>query len=230
MSNATAACTISTAAAILAGIAFGLGWLPSFDSQSVQCFWCMGVGCVSYALALLYWRSRRKVFVDRICISQDDPQLKAEGLFSLGAILQSADEMLVLWDPSWARRLWCVFELAAFLYTRPSNLQKPPVSIRPTLLGHTIFSVLVALLLAGWTFHLSMIFGYSLQMGVLASLGLCGVIFFAIAHLARVYCRNVTTLCDQVATFRVATAKSYCCDVDHKVSGDDQPMTLGYQP
>ena len=59
--------------------------------DSISCFPKPQALFFSAARASRFWPSRRRVFVDRFCISQHDPQLKAEGLFSLGAILKSSD-------------------------------------------------------------------------------------------------------------------------------------------
>ena len=51
---------------------------------------------MTYLLVLLFWQPQQLVFVDRVCISQTDPGLQAEGLLSLGAILKSSDSVLAI--------------------------------------------------------------------------------------------------------------------------------------
>ena len=46
------------------------------------------------------------MFLDRICINQVDQAMKAEGVLNMGAILKHSDSMLVLWDTTFASRLW----------------------------------------------------------------------------------------------------------------------------
>ena len=104
LNNATAAAVVSTASAFSAFFLVGLGVLPQPSTQ--HCAWCISSGVLTYVLTMLFWHPPRLVFVDRLCISQSDPVLKAEGLFSLGAILKNSDRMLVLWDRSWTQRLW----------------------------------------------------------------------------------------------------------------------------
>ena len=55
-------------------------------------------------MTMVLWRPRQRIFLDRACISQEDPSLQLQGLLSLGAILKQADSMMVLWDSSWSRR------------------------------------------------------------------------------------------------------------------------------
>ncbi|OLP79110.1 hypothetical protein AK812_SmicGene40641 [Symbiodinium microadriaticum] len=66
--KASAATIFGTAAAVIAGVLYGLM-----------------TGSLTYLLVLLFWQPQQLVFVDRVCISQTDPGLQAEGLLSLGA-------------------------------------------------------------------------------------------------------------------------------------------------
>ena len=53
-------------------------------------------------------------FLDVACIRQDSDDARAQGIASLGALLNRSERMLVLLDKEYFTRLWCVFELAAF--------------------------------------------------------------------------------------------------------------------
>ena len=53
-------------------------------------------------------------FLDVACIRQDSDDARAQGIASLGALLDRSERMLVLLDKEYFTRLWCVFELAAF--------------------------------------------------------------------------------------------------------------------
>lgn len=54
------------------------------------------------------------VFLDQVCIDQEDPLKKQEGIRSLGWVLRHSRALIVLWTPQYFSRLWCVFEIAAF--------------------------------------------------------------------------------------------------------------------
>ncbi|CAE7234440.1 unnamed protein product [Symbiodinium microadriaticum] len=181
-------------------------------------------GSLTYLLVLLFWQPQQLVFVDRVCISQTDPGLQAEGLLSLGAILKSSDSMLVLWDPSWALRLWCVFELAAFIRSRPEG-SKPHVVLRPTILGFAILAFGCSAVLGTFCYYslFHVLPGIPVYFIILLALLPGAVVFFLIANLARAFCRSVTTMCRQLGEFRIATAESYCCATDHK-SASGEPM------
>ena len=97
---------------------------------------------------MLAWQPQQLVFFDRVCISQSDPELQREALISLGGILKNSDQMQVLWDSSWAWRLWCAFESAAFLHSRPP-VEKTNIRIRPTILGVTLCATWFACFVGG---------------------------------------------------------------------------------
>ncbi|CAE7413407.1 Rai14 [Symbiodinium sp. CCMP2592] len=222
--KASAATILGTASAVIAGVLYGQNVLPGFGAEGRSCWWCVMTGSLTYLLVLLFWQPKQLIFLDRVCISQSDPGLQAEGLLSLGAILKSSDSMLVLWDPSWARRLWCVFELAAFIRSRPAGC-KPHVVMRPTILGFAIlafgFSGVLGALCYYSLFHVFP--GIPIYFIMLIALLPGAVVFFLIANLARAYCRSVTTMCHQIGEFRIATAESYCCATDH-TSESGEPM------
>lgn len=66
------------------------------------------------------WR-RRWIFLDKVCIDQQDAERKTRGIKSIGAILHRSRTLLVAWDRSYFTRLWCTFELAAFLHSQPEG-------------------------------------------------------------------------------------------------------------
>ena len=93
--------------------------------------WSTLAGIVLSGLTILMWPSRRRVFLDRICIHQKDERLKAEGMLNLAALLKHSRSMLVCWDPSYMLRMWCTVELAAYLKCHSDG----PLIIRPVSWG-----------------------------------------------------------------------------------------------
>lgn len=86
------------------------------------------------------------MFVDKICVAQQDPKLMSEGVVNIGGIVKNSKSMLVCWDSTYLSRLWCVLEVAAFLKTH--DAAEKNLYIRPTSWGSVtcmlflIFSVL----------------------------------------------------------------------------------------
>ena len=112
--NAPAALFCGFLTAILMMILYCLQILPGFDRQfknfglySVYfSLWCVSSGFVVTILVMLFWRSHTKVFFDRLCISQDNPELKAQAIFSLAGLLKNSDVMLILWDAASHTTSW----------------------------------------------------------------------------------------------------------------------------
>ena len=78
-------CGFSTT--ILMAILFCFGILPSIDRGWAGVpfsAWCLPSGFVVTIVVMIFWRSPTKVFLDRICISQNDNDLKNSGNFQLG--------------------------------------------------------------------------------------------------------------------------------------------------
>eukprot|EP00439_Symbiodinium_sp_Y106_P049362 s2159_g6.t1 len=155
LKNGRAACVGGTLiAALVAYLSYAdvlPGWYkeprlqgPGYSGEFRFSPWANLSGCASALLLLLFWQSPSKVFLDRTCIHQGDGRLKAEGIINLGALLKKSRMLVVVWDPSYLSRLWCVFELAAFLHGHredPSSLLKKRLVIKPSVLVPLTFLV-----------------------------------------------------------------------------------------
>ena len=162
--------------------------------------------------------------MDVACISQYDPDLKKEGVISIGGFLKKSKRMLVLWDETVTTRLWCVFELAAYLHSREGgkkHLTVSPAFVGATLLmAHLGFSVLVLI----YTFALgrgpggdpnpsggSIFFPW----GALVLCGLCFPCLTMFCSVLLEHCRSIDRVRQQVSNFTVEHAVSGCCAVNH---------------
>ncbi|OLQ02842.1 hypothetical protein AK812_SmicGene14250 [Symbiodinium microadriaticum] len=108
----------------VAFVSVRIGLQPEFELRPIvpnAAAWSMLAGVVLSSLTLLTWPSRRRVFLDRICIHQKDERLKAEGMLNLAALLKYSQSLLVCWDPSYMQRMWCTVELAAYLKCHPEG-------------------------------------------------------------------------------------------------------------
>ena len=111
--NGRAAPLIATLCAIVAAALFVAGILPMRFQEGepgypVAPYWGKAVGLFSYAILLFLWQPRKTIFLDILCINQYDNAMKAAALFSMPAFLKASDSLLVLWDPSYTKRLWCL--------------------------------------------------------------------------------------------------------------------------
>ena len=79
-----------------------------------------------------FFKRPRIAFLDKLCIAQHDPSLKAQGILGLASFLDASEELTILWSPRYYTRLWCCFELAAFLRKRASSNARVTVLYVPT--------------------------------------------------------------------------------------------------
>ena len=69
--------------AILMMILFGFDLLPGLDRQSRRPSFSMWCVCSGFLVITLLLRSQNNIFLDRICISQQDNDLKSQAIFGL---------------------------------------------------------------------------------------------------------------------------------------------------
>eukprot|EP00434_Breviolum_minutum_P010481 symbB.v1.2.009246.t1/scaffold586.1/size184225/2 len=224
---------MGTLGALLGCALTGFSLLPSSFPFGKISLWGTIFGFVMFFLTLLLWPTREGVFLDACCIHQTNLRKKADGIRSMSGILKRSKRMLVLWDKTLGgnqscqivvQRLWCMFELAAFLKSRGEG-SKASVQIRPTLLGpcvlaivlsvSTFFIVIVAMFSYGWN---------RLDMMIVTCMALL-VLTYPAAAVFRDYFHTVQTLHDQLQEFRLANTKCYCCTVGH-VTEKGQPLPL----
>eukprot|EP00913_Durusdinium_trenchii_P000054 g50.t1 len=197
---------------------FALGFLPGFEKNQYlerTSVWGLGSGSLAALVTLIIWRPRHRVFLDRICINQHDSKLKAAAICSLAGMLKRSEKMLVLWDPTWSERLWCLFELAAFLKSKSENEQHA-LTIRPSLVGpsSTIsFSVMVVtvaplVLVPNDAENHQHILLIIFLMGSLAGLFMVSVL--------RGYFRSLALLEQQLNSVNFDKTRSHCCEVNHR--------------
>ena len=190
--------------------------------EHFECLWCTPAGVIGCCAGLLVWKRRKLVFLDVACIDQRNPVRKAEGLISMGAFLRSSKRMLVLWDMSFTSRLWCVFELAAYLHShrgKKADLVVCPVSVGSVLLvGHfglTMFYLLFILLPAAVSFY---------PYGALLMASLCFPSFTALAYVVLGHCRSIETIHHEVRNFTIEHSSSGCCAKGHIDRRTNEPI------
>ena len=97
------------------------------------------------------WASVPALWFDKACVHQTEPCLNQAGIALFQYYLEKAKELWILFTPEYLTRVWCIYELATWLKTKP----KSPVFIVPLLRSARLYrSVLrwwpwVALVLVG---------------------------------------------------------------------------------
>ncbi|CAJ1363882.1 unnamed protein product [Effrenium voratum] len=133
---------------------------------------------------------------------------------NMGGLLKNSESLLVMWDSTYAERLWCVFELAAYLKSHEDSSCK--LMVRPVLLGPltliTFFVVTLrsCILVAGFP-----VVSKDVLAGLSAVAALLAVCALQVQKL-RGYNRSMEALQHQLSSFSFAQTKSYCCSANHK--------------
>ena len=107
-------CRAAAAATFIGSLIFGL--LASMGILPVRP-WTASLGYGVFFLFLVYWQHMRRffrspiiVFFDKLCISQDQEDLKLKSIYGLASFLDRSDELVILWSETYFSRLWCTYE------------------------------------------------------------------------------------------------------------------------
>ncbi|CAE7454495.1 unnamed protein product [Symbiodinium sp. CCMP2592] len=214
--NGPAAAIAATISALLMMCLHIAGLLPGFPRASILLFdhgvelvfapWCMLTAGFVFAAVLLLWRSTSRVFLDQVCIHQTDTELKGNGILSIGAFLKYSEQFLLVWDSTYAGRLWCLLELAAFLTSHERPREK--VTVRLTAMAPCILGFGIAL----WAsmLHWILVEEHTAfeTLALVLSRWFC---FYLAASYLREHYRNTEIMLKQLADFTVQGAHCHCC-------------------
>ena len=113
--NSQAAAAASLLVSLLVGVLRISSVLPNH-------IWTAFAGHIAFVAVLCFWQRLRElvrrpriVFLDKLCISQEDEALKEQGILSLPGFLDQSEELTILWSGKYLTRLWCTYELISFL-------------------------------------------------------------------------------------------------------------------
>ena len=184
--------------------------------------WCISLGTLMFLLILLFRRPRDLIFLDRLCINQYDEREKTLGVMSLGACLKHSKKIMILWDETFCQRLWCIFELAAFLKTHENTeLLAQPLDLTDFLFWKFILNTLV------WGCGLVVPYSTNLSANILPVcvfiFGTCAQCWLVTINLIR-FSRGAEAIQKQLSSFTFAGAQCYCCSANHRTrDGQDIP-------
>lgn len=190
---------------------------PEFDP-----IWTLDCASVAFVFTLFFWQARSRVFLDKVCINQTDLNLKKKGVESIGGFLKHSKAVLMLWDPSYGKRLWCVFELASFTKIHsPDGTQAAPIIVRPVSQGPLIFMLMAVLIVCLNTYHALAKFvddgdGFDSEWFTAAvAISLLLLLVSILVHTFDAYNRNMRTFFKQLRHFQVRKSECFCCQANH---------------
>jgi hypothetical protein len=221
--NGAPAVILGSLVAVLMMFLFGFADLPAWyriESNGVgHARWSLCFGFLATSVAMLFWRPQDRVFLDRICIHEKDLTLKTQAILSLAGLLKKSDLMLILWDPTWTERMWCLFELAAFLKSRKAQTTKQELIIRPVLLGPVSIEMFItsSVVMFPLTFLGGAVSGGIMTYAPLVSLIFLGglVTIYMFVGTLRSYFQDLETMKQQLKVISFDRAQSTCCEQDH---------------
>eukprot|EP00929_Paragymnodinium_shiwhaense_P093189 TRINITY_DN53315_c0_g5_i1.p1 TRINITY_DN53315_c0_g5~~TRINITY_DN53315_c0_g5_i1.p1 ORF type:complete len:645 (-),score=62.33 TRINITY_DN53315_c0_g5_i1:45-1979(-) len=176
------------------------------------------IGYLAFLSLLFHWQKIRSklcksklLFVDKLCIDQDDENMKGQAIQGLAAFLKCSQRLVVLWSPTYFSRLWCTYELATwFRYEKPlSSLLFVPVEIPPLHLGCS------ALMMVTGLAHYARALSdpeTDLPIGAMSNFVSC----LLGAYLLQGHVQNVAGLRQVLESFSVQRASCFCCSNDHR--------------
>eukprot|EP00929_Paragymnodinium_shiwhaense_P010962 TRINITY_DN11607_c0_g1_i4.p1 TRINITY_DN11607_c0_g1~~TRINITY_DN11607_c0_g1_i4.p1 ORF type:complete len:526 (+),score=46.12 TRINITY_DN11607_c0_g1_i4:203-1780(+) len=191
----------------------GYGWLGQVTGSSI------------WLLVFLRWqrirdclRSHPKlVFLDKLCIHQTDPELKAEGIYGLAGFLRASKTILVLWSPRYFTRLWCAYELAAWCSLNGKD--KNDIVIYPLRLSSKIIA---------WFVFISMITVFAnyvhIKLWLWFVFAFAGV--FVIIRVSREANLELAALQNHLESFSFQSTQCFCCSVNHIHPQTGEPLVI----
>ena len=219
--NGKAAVVMGSLVAAAAMICFMFDFLPGWmrdmpDREQPRYLgaWCSTLGILVCVLILCFRRPRDVIFLDRLCINQYDEREKTLGVMSLGACLKHSKRIMILWDDTFCHRLWCLFELAAFLKTHDSTeLLVVPLDLTNFLFWNFVLNALIwgGSLVVPYTTDLS----GNVLLVLIFVLGTCAQCWLATTNILH-FSKGAQAIQKQLSSFTVAGAQCYCCSANHQ--------------
>ena len=157
-----------------------------------------------------------ELFLDKICIHQTDPKLKAAGIQALGAYLRNSKHMLVLWGDDYFDRLWCCYEMS--LYILLQDVEK--INILP--IAYAGQSILIfAMFAVSMTAAVALELLGNAEMSGIGNLLLMTemLLFFSPLALFGWYKADVyearISLRSKLSVFDIRSVQCFCCQAKH---------------
>ncbi|CAJ1391815.1 unnamed protein product [Effrenium voratum] len=196
-----------------------------YDVESAGCLGVL-LGMSTYLFMLFFWQrlrhlvmSPRMVFMDRLCISQSNPEKKKKGIMGLAGFLKLSGRLVVLWSPRYFTRLWCVYEIATWMH-----LKKPLSQIIIAPVAQGSFGSLV--LCGVWLVTVLMTLAATIESWELYALILGFAITCIMAgplHVVRHLVRDLRQMPIQIKNFTFLESQCFCCSENHLSDGRPIP-------
>eukprot|EP00435_Cladocopium_sp_Y103_P059843 s49_g21.t1 len=230
--NSKASAVLTFLCSSVLGVLCGLEILP-------KTVWWLILGHIVSLLTFFFWQhvrdlfKLRLVFLDRLCIPQQDEELKSQCIYGLASFLERSDTLLVLWSPRYCTRLWCMYEIGCFLLKQKDNKNKGSKRRRVRFLPvqmcvlwllcylqvAAIFATALVAQRVPYVFDWKTVTGQLSLAGVIVIQVL--VLYPAYFYIMNSMLRDVDQMPKLFRDFRLEGAECFCCSCGHK-----HPVTM----
>eukprot|EP00928_Gymnodinium_smaydae_P092008 TRINITY_DN75789_c0_g1_i1.p1 TRINITY_DN75789_c0_g1~~TRINITY_DN75789_c0_g1_i1.p1 ORF type:complete len:509 (-),score=33.97 TRINITY_DN75789_c0_g1_i1:24-1550(-) len=212
--------------AIVSGVlvaAFGNLYMTNLVSQHLATTPVLTASISSTLLVLVFWQhivvktcgSTISMFFDKLCIHQWDIDLKSKGISSICGIIASSRTLLVAWDASYFKRLWCPFEIAAFMASNPSS----EIVVLPVEIGTMLLALSIAGLVKAISAQRIFLFynhkDNDFYEGLMSMDIVLTIPCFILAYVHEQNAQHLLVMRRQVATYSIREAECFCCLHQH---------------
>jgi len=209
-------------AAALCSVALLLPWPWALEAEAAAILVILSGLCVS-SVTLTWWPSQDSVFLDKACISQDNPSLKRQGILSLGFMLKRSRTMLVLWDATYFQRLWCVVEMAARLKLQEETPEVGNITVLPGPFGPFMLTTQAAITAFNVAYYVSVMASgagapETLESALNDAARIVVVLFVVALGVGCAVSSQLSQIVKQVhqlEVFSIKDAECFCCKENH---------------
>eukprot|EP00929_Paragymnodinium_shiwhaense_P098706 TRINITY_DN60195_c0_g1_i2.p1 TRINITY_DN60195_c0_g1~~TRINITY_DN60195_c0_g1_i2.p1 ORF type:complete len:587 (-),score=11.19 TRINITY_DN60195_c0_g1_i2:178-1938(-) len=169
------------------------------------------------------------VFLDKICINQQDASSKQRGILGLAAFLKQSRRIVILWSPRYFRRLWCTYELATWVRLSKSvdTVVFWPVAM-PKLVVAITCSISLAFIVESLAQLLILLVdGISIRFFEYRQFLLLTMLFIgsvAVTFTLQEVRVQLQSLDEQLLKFSIAESFCFCCSVGHVHPDTQEPL------
>ena len=225
--NSRAAALATLVVSLALGLLVAYEALPNYS-------WSVSIGYLTFAVFFFFWQHIRDIFLtpklaflDKLCIPQDNEEVKEKCILGLAGFLKHSQELVILFSESYIGRLWCIYEITAFMRTHSNqgHVQTVPVVLPLLILLHAAWWLAVRLLiLLIWETSQT-----NSTMDVLAVILIGLAVTFLSTYplqawVGRRLTKNLQSLSRQLREFDIHESKCSCCSAGHETpSGERIP-------
>lgn len=177
------------------------GWLGRLSQVPVFLF----VLLVCRDVLSCFGHRGARLFLDKTCIEQKDAVKKALGITKLGAFIKRSEWMLVLYSPVYLKKIWTMYEMAAFSSLHPTS----KMIVLPLNLGLALFFCILIGYAFVWVELLSLLWIGNDYLSLFLSANVFGIV---LPIVVRLWTKQKFTMLESLSQFTLKDCTCFCED------------------